>query len=78
MMYGYGLGWGSMWGFGLVFMVMVWALVILGIVALVRWLWSDKGWSSPDKALQILKERYARGEIGSEEYQARRKLLENS
>ena len=77
MMYGYGWAGGSMWGFGLVFMVMVWALVILGAVALVRWLWLDKQ-SSSDKALQILRERYAKGEIGSEEYQSRRRLLENS
>jgi len=78
MMYGYGLGWGSMWGFGLIFMVIVWGLVILGVVALVRWLGSDKQWSSSDKALQILRERYAKGELGSEEYQTRKKLLENS
>ena len=68
---GYGLdGMMAGMGFGLISMLLFWVLVILGIVVLVRWL--GRGTSSelpPGKtALDILKERYARGEIEREEF----------
>ncbi len=74
MYYGYGMGWG--W-FGLIFMIAFWALVILGIVYLVKAL-TDKG-SAPTKEetpLDILKKRYAKGEIDQEEFIKRKKDLE--
>jgi len=77
MMYGYGASWGSMYGLGAVFMVLVWALVILGVVALFHWLAQDKRGRSSDTALDILKERYARGELSSQEYNERKKILES-
>ncbi|MDD5328367.1 MAG: SHOCT domain-containing protein [Sulfuricella sp.] len=76
-------GWGM--GFGFLFMILFWALVILGIVALVRWLTQDSqarreqdGRALPrDKTpLEIVKERYARGEIDREEYEQKRRDLE--
>ena len=69
-------GWGM--GFGMVFMLLFWVLVILGIVALIRVLMAqsqDRG--SRDKTpLQIVQERYARGEIDREEYEQKKRDLE--
>ncbi len=78
-------GWGMMGGFGWwwfmpIFMVLFWGLVIWGIVALVRGLsgsrGSDSGSGRPDSALEVLKKRYARGEINREEYEEKKKDLE--
>ncbi|MBZ0105462.1 MAG: SHOCT domain-containing protein [Sulfuricella denitrificans] len=75
MMGDYGMSSGS--GFGGIIMILWWALVIVGIVALVKWLISSSaatsGRSSGDsKALDILKERYARGEIDEQAFQKRK------
>ena len=75
-----GYGWDGMMagmGFGLISMLLFWVLVILGIVVLVRWL--GRGTSPelpPGKtALDILKERYARGEIEREEFEQKKRDL---
>lgn len=72
-----GSGWGM--GLGWVFMVLVWVLIVVGVVALVRWPgvpW-DKRRDTPRKTpLEILQERYARGEIEREEYEQKRHDLE--
>ncbi len=70
-------GWGM--GFGMVFMLLFWGLVILAIAALIRWLMtqSSPGRSSRDKSpLEIVQERYARGEIDREEYEQKKRDLE--
>ena len=67
-------GWGM--GFGWIFMFFFWALVILGILALVKWL-SGNGGARSKTALEILQERYARGEIDQQEYQQKRRDLES-
>lgn len=70
---GWGLdGWGM--GFGMLFMLLFWVLVVVGAAALIRWLLQQSNagsWRSPGggAALEILRERYARGEIGREEYE---------
>ena len=74
--YDYGWGWGM--GFGMISMVLFWALVILGIVILVKWIASGSSGPSqtPAKtALDILKERYARGEIDREEFEQEKRDL---
>lgn len=73
----YGWGWGM--GFGMIGMVLFWVLVILGIVVLVRWIGASSSGAErtlAKSALDILKERYARGEIGREEFEQKRRDLE--
>lgn len=81
-MMGDGGGWGWGMGFGWIFMILFWALIILGIVALARWLFSAGGFGggsggSSKAPLEILKERYARGEINREQYEQMRRELES-
>ncbi len=73
MMGGFGGGW-----FMPIFMIIFWGLVIWGIVALVRSLSAPRGSDSSkaDSALEVLKRRYARGEIDKEEYEEKKKDLE--
>lgn len=78
MMWGLGYGgWGGGMGWlGPVFMVAVWALVITGVVFLVRFLVRQSRESSPASgAIEVLKRRYAQGEISREEYEEKRKDL---
>jgi putative membrane protein len=65
--YGYGMG-----IFGGLVMLVFWGLIIVGVVLLVRWAWDpgrgaghERGAETP---LDIVKRRYARGEITKEEY----------
>lgn len=70
------IGW--MPGFGWLFMILFWGLVILGIVAIVKWLMDSAGGAhlpGERTALDILKERYARGEIDREEFEEKRRDL---
>jgi putative membrane protein len=66
------------WGWGLGMMVMMflfWALVIIGLIVGILWLLGKAREEKSDAALQILRERYARGEINKEEFEARKKDL---
>jgi len=74
---GYDYGWGM--GFGMISMVLFWVIVVLGIVVLVRWIGTGStgaGQTPAKSALDILKERYARGEIGREEFEQKKRDLE--
>ncbi len=82
-MYGYGAGWGQGFGlggalFGGIFMIIFWGLVIWAIVALVRGFsgggcsdmsHSNRNGQKTDNAMNILKERYAKGEISKEDFE---------
>lgn len=75
MMVGTGMG----FGFGWLAMALFWVFVVAGIVWLVLALGRTQqgaGASEHGRAATILAERYARGEIDSEEYTARRRALE--
>ena len=72
---GYGMGW-----FGGIIMIAFWIAVIVGIVLLIRWLiistrTPSHGTSSGESALDILKKRYARGEIDKQEFEEKKKDL---
>jgi putative membrane protein len=71
--------WGA-WGIGMMFMMLVfWGLLIVGLVLGMRWLISQgrESRSTPrsDTALDILRQRYARGEIDKEEFEAKKRDL---
>jgi len=73
--YGYGMGW-----FGPILMIAFWIAVIVGIVFLIRWLVvsvkaGGQAGTAGDSALEILKRRYARGEINKEEFEEKKKDL---
>ena len=69
-------GMGGAWGFGMMlFMLVFWALVIVGVVLGIRWLVTQGRESRSDTALEILRQRYARGEINKEELDAKKRDL---
>lgn len=80
----WGDGWSSAaWGWFSLMHVLWWLLVIAGIVGVVRWVLQasargKKGRSGEDRALEILRERFARGEISQEEFDERKRVLNNS
>jgi putative membrane protein len=72
--------WGDMggWGWplaGMLHMALWWVLLVLAIVVLIKWLLGSGTRGSDLRALEILKERYARGEIGKDEYEQKRRDL---
>ena len=76
-MFWYGGGMNG-WGYALmtISMVLFWALVIFGVVALVRFFTRvdqpTTTWSTPE---QLLADRFARGEIDEQEYHHRLDVL---
>jgi len=73
-----GIGWSMGFG-GWIFMIFFWGLVILGIVAVVKWLTGSSRPSDiapPKTARQILEERYTKGEIDREEFEQKKRDLE--
>jgi len=65
---GYGNGiMGGMWFFSLLF----WIFIIAGAVFIVRWLTERNNDSSPptESTLEVLKKRYARGEIDQDTFE---------
>ena len=78
----YGWGWGmhpwmwGAWGIGMMFMMLLfWVLVIVGLIVGIRWLLGQRREPQGDSALEILRQRYARGEINKDEFEARRRDL---
>lgn len=52
-----------MMGFGFLSMVLFWAVLVAGPILVGKWLWGQGPMSREDSALEILKKRYARGEL---------------
>lgn len=72
--------WGMGW-FGFILMILFFLIVLVGIGALIRWFIQSHGdkqsqyLNNDSKALAILRERYARGEISHEEFESMKKDL---
>ena len=71
-------GWSGMW-FGPLMMILFVAIAAVVVVLIVRWL---GGWGQGERRhvsgkapLDLLEERFARGEIEAEEFQERRRIL---
>ena len=74
------MGWGhGMGGPMVIFMFLFWGVVLVGIVALIRSLSSRGGYAitqPAESALDILKKRYAKGEIDKEEFEEKKRVIE--
>ena len=79
----YGMGWGGMgWGLGWFGMILVWVIPLILVVVGIKYLMSDGGSASghsanghpsqQSRALAVLEERYAKGEIGRDEFMQKR------
>lgn len=67
--HGWGMGFG--WFYGLIFLALIiWIIVRLTVQN------QHSGYDSRNKALDILKERYAKGEIDKKEFEEKKKDLE--
>jgi len=78
-MFGYiGNGYGYS-PFGGIITAVIWILIIWAVVALIRaprhWHMTHRRWGSERDALDILKERYVKGEINKEEYEEKKAVL---
>lgn len=73
-MMGWGYGMGVLGG---LMMLVFWVLVIIGLVYLIRWLArsSGHGEKREETALDLLKKRYASGEISKQEFEEKKKDL---
>ncbi len=68
--YGYGVAGYGMLIFGFIF----WILILIGLILLIKYLW-EGGAKKEESALELLKKRYARGEISKEEFEEKKKYL---
>jgi putative membrane protein len=74
-----------MWAFGWFFSVIFWIAIVIAIVYIVKWIKHGKHmehhfqkfpWCKSESAINILKNRYAKGEIDKEEFEDKKKDLE--
>ncbi|MDT8395332.1 MAG: SHOCT domain-containing protein [bacterium] len=83
---GYGMmGGGGYGGYGGIVMILFWLLIIVGAVFVIRYFAAGHrfpggqggGQAPPRDPLEILRERYAMGEMSTEEFEERKKVLES-
>jgi putative membrane protein len=74
MMYDFG-GW---WLIGMSMMVIFWIAILLLVIWAVRSLFPQQRRSGQDEALEILRKRYAAGELNAAEFEQARARLEQT
>lgn len=77
---GEGMGFGAMMVFGPLFFLVFLAVAVAVVVLVVRWLGDGRSYAAHPPStgrppLDILKERFARGEIDMQEFDERRRVL---
>lgn len=62
---------------GSIVMILLWTLPVLGAIALVKYIANNSPdqRSEPRSAIEILEERYAKGEIDKQEFESKKKDL---
>ena len=65
------MGW---FGFDWIFMFIFWGFIIWGLVTLIGWLIKQKE-DKDNSAMDILKKKYANGEINKKEFEEKKKDL---
>jgi putative membrane protein len=67
--------WGP-WGVAMMLMMFVfWGAVLMAVMVGIRWLIRQSQAGRVDPALDILRQRYARGEINREEFETKKRDL---
>ncbi len=69
-------------GFGFIFMILFWGILLFGFVALIKWMVGVGGNTQiknteGKSATEILKERYAKGEVDKQEFDSKMKDLKD-
>ena len=70
---GWHMGNGMGWGGGL-YMLIIFVLIVVGGIAVMRW--SLRPGRDENSALEILKRRYAQGELSKEQFEAMKKDIQ--
>lgn len=84
MMHGYGPpgpgAWSGSMGMGLGWLMMLafWGIVVLGVALLVGWFASNRGTPAAGSALEVLRRRFAAGELTPEQFDQMRQALKGT
>jgi putative membrane protein len=76
-----GLGhwaWGLGMGLGWLTMLAFWGALVLGVALIAGWLGSSRGDTKGNSALDMLRRRFAAGELSTEQFEQMRRTLEGS
>jgi putative membrane protein len=78
----FGYGYTPFMGFGFIFMILFWGLIVWGFVVFVKWIAGQNNGTQTKNgegksAVEILKERYAKGEVDKNEFDEKMKDLKD-
>ena len=67
--------WGGSWGFWSIIGMLFWIALLAALVLLIVWLYKGVTGNTADSALDILRSRYAKGELTKEQYESMKREL---